>query len=213
VKCSTARSVRYEIIVVILALGVPWASTQDLSSQAKAVLALYTTCAFADGLQIVKVDPLSSGVTFRTVDTGAGQQRIDMAAGLRVMFAYPDADFYANVKVESLPAVTYSGEKKALVDNWQYLHMTNPGTTLNYTLASPLNNFDIRGFDREKLEGGVLGIYLMFDDSSYVVSTFYFLNQDPRFRKFKSIEEYRKIRDAFLPAYTACIRANQKKQP
>ncbi len=177
------------------------------------MLAPYTSCTFADGLKVVTLDPLAPGVTYRTVPTGAGEKRIDMAAGERVMFAYPETDFYANIKVESLPTATYAEEKKALLDNWQYLHMTSPGTTLNYGLASPLDGFEIHGFDRDKLEGGVLGLYLMFDDSQHVVTTFYLLNQDPAARKFKTIDEYRKLRDSFLSAYTACIRANQKKQP
>ncbi len=200
-------------VLLSVAMAISACSAQNRSIPAKAQLEPFTKCNFADGLQIVKLDPLGTGVTFRTVDTGAGQQRIDMAAGLRVMFAYPNADFYANVKVETLPATTYSDEKKALIDNWQYLHMTSPETTLNYGLVSPLNGFEIRGFDRDQLEGGVLGIYLMFDDSSHVVSTFYLLNQDPDVRKFKTLDEYRKLRDNFLPAYTACVRANQRKQP
>jgi hypothetical protein len=186
---------------------------QNQSVPARVVLEPYTSCTFTDGLKIVALDPLSAGVTFRTVPTGAGEQRIDMSAGERVMFAYPDTDFYANVKVESLPAPSYAQEKKALLDNWQYMHMTSPGTTLNYALKSPLDGFEIQGFDRDKLEGGVLGIYLMFDDAHHVVTTFYLLNQEPSARKFATIEDYRKLRDNFLPAYAACIRANQKKQP
>ncbi len=199
--------------ILLLALCAQSGPAQNQSVPARVVLAAYSSCTFADGLKVVALDPLTPGVTYRTVPTAGGEQRIDMAAGERVMFAYPDTDFYANVKVESLPVATYADEKKALLDNWQYMHMTSPGTTLNYGVASPLNGFEIRGFDRDKLEGGVLGLYLMFDDSQHVVTTFYLLNQDPTARKFKTIDEYRKLRDSFLPAYTACIRANQKREP
>jgi len=135
-----------------------------------------------------------------------------MTAGLRIMFAYPDTDFYANVKSESLPSASYSDEKQALLDHWQYIHMTGPGTALNYSLTSPLNKFEIHGYDRDKLEGGVLGIYLMFDDTRHVVTTFYMLNQEPTARRFRTMEEYGKLRDAFLRTYTACIRSNQLHQ-
>jgi hypothetical protein len=136
-----------------------------------------------------------------------------MTSGLRVMFAYPDTDFYANVKVESLPSGTYAEEKQALLDSWEYSHMTSPGTTINSVMPSSLSGFEIRGFDRDKLEGGVLGLYLMFDDQRRVVTTFYLLNQDPGARKFKSIEEYSHRRETFLETYTDCIRTNQQHQP
>lgn len=198
---------------LLLVLASQSGPAQNRSMPAKIALVPYTSCTFADGLKIVALDPLASGVTYRTVPTGGGEKRIEIEARVRVMFAYPDTDFYANVKVESLPAATYEDEKKALLDNWQYTHMTSAGTTLNYGLASPLDGFEIHGFDRDKLEGGVLGLYLMFDDSQHVVTTFYLLNQDPATRSFKTIDEYRKRRDRFLPSYTSCIRANQKRQP
>jgi hypothetical protein len=64
--------------------------------------------------------------------------------------------------------------------------------------------------DREKLEGGVLGIYLFFDNSAHVVTNIYLLNQEPQNRKFQTIEEYRQLRDRFLVSYSACIRKNQQ---
>jgi hypothetical protein len=57
----------------------------------------YTHCTFADGLQIVAVDPLARGVTARTVETATGKKLVPMLAGIRIMFAYPDTDFFANV--------------------------------------------------------------------------------------------------------------------
>jgi len=121
------------------------------------------------------------------------------------MFAYPGTDFYANVKAELLPAANYSQLKQYLLDNFQYLAH---GNTVNTGLHSPLNGLEIHGLDREKLEGGVLGIYLLFDDSTHVVTTIYLLNQEPQARKFQTIEEYRMLRDRFLVTYAGCIEHN-----
>jgi hypothetical protein len=52
-------------------------------------------CAFSDGLQVVRVDPLARGVSSRTVDTAQGPKQVNMLAGLRIMFAYPGSDFFA----------------------------------------------------------------------------------------------------------------------
>ncbi len=186
------------------------AATGVVAAQAApgaAALTAFTSCQFSDGLQIVHTDPLAAGVTSREVETDSGPRQIDMQAGLRIMFAYPDTDFYANVKAELLPAANYPELKRFLLDNFQHLAH---GNTLNNALHSPLNGFEIHGLDREKLEGGVLGIYLLFDDQVHVVTTIYLLNQEPQSRKFQTMEEYRGLRDRFLGSYTACIRSNQQ---
>jgi hypothetical protein len=47
-------------------------------------------------------------------------------------------------------------------------------------------------------------LYLLFDDASRMVTTIYFLNQEPKDRSFQTIEEYRAMRDRFLSTYTSC---------
>ncbi len=176
-------------------------------SPGMATLTPYTTCTFSDGLQVVQVDPLAPGITSREVETDSGSRQINLEAGLRIKFAYPSTDFYANVKAELLPAANYAQLKQFLLDNLQHL---GHGNIMNTSLHSPLNGFEAHGLDREKLEGGVLGIYLLFDDSAHVVTTIYMLNQEPQDRKFQTIEEYRRLRDQFLASYSACIRKNQQ---
>ena len=167
----------------------------------------YTTCNFSDGLQVVQVDPLAPGITSREVETDSGSRQINLEAGVRIMFAYPNTDFYANLKAELLPTANYAQLKQFLLDNLQHL---GHGNIMNTSLYSPLNGFEAHGLDREKLEGGVLGIYLLFDDSTHVVTTIYLLNQEPQDRKFQTLEEYRRLRDQFLATYSACIRTNQQ---
>jgi hypothetical protein len=121
------------------------------------------------------------------------------------MFAYPDEDFYANVKVELLPEESYAQSKTALIDNFEYI-LASGDNTRNYALKPKLNGFEIQGLDRSKREGGVLGIYLLFEDATRTVVTIYFLNQEPP-KRFKTMEEYAVLRDRFLNSYTSCIRA------
>jgi hypothetical protein len=165
----------------------------------------YASCQFDDGLQMVRFDNLPPGVKSREVDTDSGPRTIDLLAGVRIMFAYPGSDFYANVKVEGLPAGRYAELKKSLIDNFD--HMAH-GNTVNRDIQTPFHGLELHGLDREKLEGGVLGVYLFFDDSTRVVTTIYLLNQEPTARKFQTIEEYRKLRDHFLTGYAGCIEHN-----
>jgi hypothetical protein len=122
------------------------------------------------------------------------------------MFAYPDKDFYANVKVEILPEKNYAETRQSLIDNFDFLLASSDENTRNYGLKPAMNGLDVRGLDRDKLEGGVVGVYLVLEDASRMVTTIYFLNQEPKDRSFQTMEEYRAMRDRFLTTYTACIR-------
>jgi hypothetical protein len=171
----------------------------------------YSSCSLADGLSVVETAPLSPGITSRTVKTILGSEEVPLIAGQRVMFAYPGEDFYANVKVELLPEQGYNQAKKALITNFEYI-LASGDNSRNYALKPHMNGFEIQGLDRGKREGGVLGIYLLFDDPTRTVVTIYMLNQEPP-RRFKTMEEYARLRDSFLTGYTACIRKNLKTQP
>jgi hypothetical protein len=128
-----------------------------------------------------------------------------MVEGRRVMFAYPEKDFYANVKVEILPEKNYAETRQSLIDNFDYMLASGEGNTRNYELKPRISGLDVRGLDRDKLEGGVLGVYLLLDDSLRIVTTIYFLNQESKDRSFQTLDEYRTQRDRFLATYTACV--------
>src|SRR4249919_1978035 len=100
---------------------------------------------------------------------------------------------YANLKVEILPEGGYSDPKKALEGNFDYI-LASGDNQRNHKLKPPLNGLEIQGLDRSKREGGVLGIYLPFDDATRTVTTIYFLNQEPP-KRFTTMEEYSALRD------------------
>jgi hypothetical protein len=168
----------------------------------------YTGCSLSEGLSVVETAPLAPGVKARTVTTTKGPYTIALLEGRRIMFAYPEEDFYANVKVEVLPQTGYAESKDALIGDFEHT-LASGEVSRNYALKPHLNGFDIQGMDVSKREGGVLGIYLLFDNPYRIVTTIYFLNQEPP-KRFKTIEEYAVLRDRFLNEYTTCIRKNLK---
>jgi hypothetical protein len=189
---------------IVFSLCVYGLTAQNLPRSDSSAFDRYTTCKFADGLTLVETSPLAPGVHARTVQTSKGPRQVEMVEGRRVMFAYPDKDFYANVKVEILPEKNYAETRQFLIDSFDYTLASGGENTRNYGLKPTLNGLDVRGLDRDKLEGGVLGLYLLLDDPSRMVTTIYFLNQEPKGRSFQTMEEYRAMRDRFLGTYTAC---------
>jgi hypothetical protein len=190
---------------VVFSLCVYGLTAENLPRSDSSAFDRYATCKFADGLMVVETSPLAPGVHTRTVQTSKGPRQVEMVEGRRVMFAYPDKDFYANVKVEILPEKNYAEIRQFLIDSFDYTLASGGGNTRNYGLKPMLSGLDVRGLDRDKVEGGVLGLYLLLDDASRMVTTIYFLNQEPKDRSFQTIEEYRVMRDRFLVTYARCV--------
>ncbi|MEI9979774.1 MAG: hypothetical protein WDN23_12425 [Edaphobacter sp.] len=210
------------VIVLLLAIdsangqqkaNVPQRAGTPQTANPNTVFQPYTTCKFGDGLQVVDTSPLALGVTTRTVPTMNGTSDVEVLAGRRVLFSYPDKDYYANVKVEVLSGKNYADEKQALIGNFDYLLATGKGNGRNYELKPTMHGLDVRGLDRDSLEGAVIGYYLLFDDSLHVATTIYFLNQEPSVRSFQTMEEYREMRDRFLATYTVCAAPKQDIAP
>ena len=126
------------------------------------------------------------------------------------MFAYPAQDFYANVKAEQLDPSRYTADKSVLLDSLKALAEDNIEAEVPPTLYP---GFDVHGINRAKLEGGVLGVYLIFDDKRHIATTIYLLNQEPQQRAFQNMMEYASRRDAFLKSYVSCIRMNEDVAP
>ena len=187
----------------------PPAAVAMASSSGIDPLQAYTSCYFPDGLQILSVQPLAANVTSRTVDTANGSQKVDLLAGKQVLVAYPFTDFFANVRAEELPGDRYAAQKAALIANLAYMESQPGGPEAAQSLPGRLHGFDVYGNNRTKLEGSVLGMYVMFDDVEHVATTISFLNQASWHRKFQTMDEYARLRDRFLTTYTGCVRENQ----
>ncbi len=142
----------------------------------------------------------------RTAQTFSGPKKIQLQDGVMAAFAYPGEQPFTNVKVELLPAATYSAEKSDLISEFDKINAAGNDTQRNYGIKPTLNGFEIQGFDRTALDGKVLGMYLLFDNVHHVATTAYFLNAPVGQRKFDSMSEYTALREGFLNAYTVCVR-------
>jgi hypothetical protein len=182
-----------------------------------------TQCDFADGLRIVAADRAPAEIRERKVATASGARAVSLADGYRVLLAYPASDYFANVKLELSQEARYSADKKAVVANMEFLanrsskdaretvplqHDTFKGFDL-YGFNFPTIDFYIAG-NPPTLGGGPIGTYVLFDDSRRMIVTMYFLNQRQERRRFRTIEEYRDLRDRFLESYTTCLSRSQQ---
>jgi hypothetical protein len=138
-------------IWIVSSLFVYGAMAQSVARSDSSAFDRYISCKFGDGLAVVETAPLAPGIHERTVETSKGARQIPMVEGRRVMFAYPDKDFYANVKVEILPEKNYAVTRQSLIDNFDYVLASGDGNARNYGLKPAMNGLDVRGLDRDKL--------------------------------------------------------------
>lgn len=164
----------------------------------------YTACQFEDGLEVSQVDQLPKGVKSRTVETLKGERKVSLAAGYRVLFAYPKTDIFANVKAEQSNPDDYARDKEAVIENLKWAVSKSKEMETQEPVKVAYNGLEGYAIGRKSLVGNTLGITLLFDDAEHTIVTVYFLNQRPDHRKFSTVEEWRALRDRFLERYTAC---------
>jgi hypothetical protein len=166
----------------------------------------YTGCATPAGTSLTSLITLPETPMTRTAETIKGSRPIKLLDGAGVTYAFAQGNF-VNAKFELLPAATYTTEKADLIAEWEKILYTGDDTERNLVLKPTMAGFPIQGFDRKALDGQVLGIYLLFDDTHHTATTLYFLNQEPKHRNFATLSEYRQLRDRFLYDLTKCVRS------
>jgi len=134
---------------------------------------------------------------------------VSVADGYRVMLAYPDTDYFVNLKIEKSVAGKFSEDKQHVVEQMQEIVAHSSGrimkleqTTTKGIAVFGLNN---RGIDT----GGVISFYTLFDDAKAIVVTAYILNGDPQHRAFDTVAQYLNLRDRFVSAYVSCMAKNR----
>ncbi|HEX8068520.1 MAG TPA: hypothetical protein VF546_01125 [Pyrinomonadaceae bacterium] len=173
----------------------------------------YTACQFEDGLQVVQVDRLPKDVTSRTVRTAGGEKKVSLADGYRVLVAYPKTDYFANVKAEKSNPADYEKDKEVILENLKWAIANTKDAEAPEPIKIAYGGFEGYSTSRASLAGATLGIAVLFSDAEHQVLTVYFLNQNPKKRKFQTIEEWRTLRDNFLNRYTSCIKGNSSARP
>ena len=180
------------------------------SSKRDDSLKSFTSCDLHDGLNIVQVDRLPENVKSRTVKTSNGDQKISLADGYRVMVAYnEDRDWFANIKAEKSVTPEYERDKQTAIENLRWAASVGKEMESPEPVKVSFGNYEGYGSSRRTLIGNVLGTYLLFSDVDHTITTFYFINQNPKKKRFQTIEEWRALRDEFLKTYTACVENNR----
>lgn len=197
-----------KLVVIFMIVGWSTSASRSFgqSSERDDSLKPYTSCELESGLKIVQVDRLPKKVKSRTVETSKGEQKISLADGYRVMVAYnDDRDWFANVKAEKSFPAEYERDKQNVIENLKWAASTSKELENPEPVPVSFNGHEGYATSKRTLIGNMLGIYVLFSDAHRTITTFYFINQNSKKKRFQSIEEWRTVRDEFLKTYTTCI--------
>lgn len=162
-------------------------------------LSRYTQCGF--GEFSIEESSERDRPFIHTVSTAEGNREIEAFHGITLHIAYQGTPF-VNFKAERL-GNSFDKDKQALIDSLQTLG-AEPDTDAARPWPLKMGGFEVYGINRKKLAGDVLSIYLLFHDADMTVVTLYLLNTPPETPKFRTLHEYRVLRDLFLKTYTTC---------
>lgn len=185
------------IAVIVTAL------TASAQQALKAMEAKTKACSLPGDTNFVQTDIIDQPLT-RPVKIASGQVPVMVQSGMRVLVAHADGSPFANVKVETVAPDDWKGTTKTLADSMDYMVTSSPGVAPLAANGQAVHGFEIHGLERKKMEGGVLSIYEMFRESDHIVITAYLLNHDDP-SPYKSMDDFFKLRDKFVDAYTACL--------
>jgi hypothetical protein len=133
---------------------------------------------------------------------------VSVIDGYRLMFAYPDTHYFANVKVEQSSPQEYDRDKENVISELEnYSNSKNSATKIAFTGPVNYNDYATYGVERDTIDKvNLIGMYVIFSDTDHVIITAYFTNQKKR--KFQTLDEFKTLREQFLNQYTSCINDN-----
>jgi hypothetical protein len=166
----------------------------------------YTACQFGEKTAVE--ERAERGQPFLLpVNTSTGESTVEIVHGFSLHIAYDKTPF-VNFKAERLGRPGYERDKQILIDSLVYSAAHTPDMESLKPKQATLNGFELYSIARKQLAGGVLSVYLLFRDADRTVITLYFLNTPPEDPKFHTVEQYSRLRDAFLGDYTSCVSKN-----
>jgi hypothetical protein len=167
----------------------------------------FVPCAISN-LRIYSTDRLPSSPAVRTVTTATGEEPITMVDGYQTLYVLPPDEEMLNTKTEILEASTYAAEKRSLIGNLEFLAKNDPA--IRGVGKSKSGSLDVYVASRDALDGGVLAIAELFNDTRHTVTTIYFLNAEPAQRQFQTVPAFVSLRDGILREFGHCatLRSN-----
>ena len=164
----------------------------------------YVRCeGFADGVRGVNLDSRpKTALPWREVRVRGEARRVSVITGMRVTYAYPGTDFFANLKAERSAFESYKADKDIVRQSLIEAAQAEGNVDVQ---DFALHGFSGQTLTKRALSGSTLGITQLFSDDDQMIVTIYFLNQAPDKSRFKTFAEFVVLRNSFVNGYAECV--------
>lgn len=156
------------------------------------------------------------------------REKVSVREAVRAMYRYPGSDYFANVKIETSMPGMYEQDRALVIEALEHNVRRDRALVGAYLAANPEVGAKVAartppgketiGFERETvngievvgytdnvlgLRGGTISQVHFFLPARETIVTAYLLNQ--RRTRFKDIEDFLRLRAAFIQGYTAYL--------
>jgi hypothetical protein len=152
----------------------------------------YIPLAFPDGLRWDDVNQANKDNDFRIVKTAKGEEKVSTIEAFRIMYKYPDTEYFAKMHVEQSKKEEFSNDKIKVVDELKFISKSANIDQKNY------RGYEYYYIGNSDLNISPIGMALVFFPENQIITTIYFLNQKSSDRKFQTIEEFNSLKDNFI---------------
>lgn len=204
------------------------AAREKEREEAEKALKAYTGCAFAGSeLAILRTDRITKKKEESlSRQTPEGIRNVSRTDSYRVMIGFLEDDgrqndpflggsvrYFANVRPDRSKPEEYPNDNQVVIGNLKYYISVDKALEIREPQEKQYNGFTTYSIYRSALTGNSLGQSLIFDDANKIITTVYFLNMPTELygKHFKTIDEWKNLREKFLESYTKCIDENLKK--
>ena len=153
--------------------------------------------------KVEQVDYLSQPVE-RSIHTSEGDRSVVMEEGARILVSYKDRPFL-NLKAERFARESFLKDKKTQIDGLRKVADGTPEMDTSGLKATSIAKLEVYQIQRKQMEGNVLSVLLAIDEPNRVIMTGYFLNDYPEARGFKTLDEFRLLRDSYIKTLSTCL--------
>lgn len=159
------------------------------------------------------------------------REKVTVQAGYRAMYAYPGTHYFSNTKIEQSTTGSYGNDRKIVVDALKHEYARKRERVSGYLKENPdirekmepfrakgkdyivLDESTYKGYDYISYTENVIGLtgntisqIHIFLPRQEIIVTAYLLRQEKA--KFKTIEEFLKLRRDFIEGYIDFISSN-----
>ena len=152
----------------------------------------YIPLSFSDGLLWDDVAQSNKDTDFRIIQTLKGEERVSMIDGFRIMYKYPDTEYFSKMHVEQSKKEEYEKDKIKVINELNFIGKRLDVNQENY------NGYTYYYLGNSDLNVSPVGMAIVFFPEDQIITTIYFLNQKPEDRKFQTIEEFNLLKDNFI---------------